>query len=97
MSKLVPLVNACLHPSEDETASDGDSIEAELTAREEPSSNGTTLSMEDGASEHSLDQPEEDEDVDDEVLDEGHEIPAIFSDLVFRSSVTCFHRKITVT
>ena len=48
-------------------------------------------------SEHSLDQPEEDEDVDDEVLDEGHEIPAIFSDLVFRSSVTCFHRKITVT
>ena len=90
-------MNACLRLSEDETASDGDSIEAELTTREEPSSNGTTLSMEDGASEHSLDQPEEDEDMDDEVSGEGHETPAIFSDLVFRSSVTYFHQKTTVT
>ena len=32
--------------------------------------------MDDGASEHSLDQPEEDEDMGDEVLDEGHETPA---------------------
>ena len=78
MSKLVPLVNACLRSSEDETASDGDSLEAELTATEESSANGATLSMDDGASEHSLDQPEEDEDMDDEVLDEGHENPAIF-------------------
>ena len=78
VSKLVPLVNACLCPSKDETASDGDSLEAELTAREESSSNGATLSMDDGASGHSLDQPEEDEDMDDEVLGEGHETPANF-------------------
>ena len=81
VSKLVPLVNACLRPSEDETASDGDSLEAELTAGEESSSNSATLSMDDGASAHSLNQPEEDEDMDDEVLGEGHETPANFSDI----------------
>ena len=47
VSKLFLLVNACLCLSEDETASDGDSLEAELTAREESSSNGATLSMDD--------------------------------------------------
>ena len=83
MSKLVPLVNAYLCPSKDETASDGDILEAELTAREETSSNGAPLSMDVGASEHSLDQPKEDEDMDDEVLGEGHETPANFFRFVF--------------
>ena len=62
VSKLVPLANACLCPSKYETASDGDSLETELSAREESSSNGATLIMDDGTPEHSLDQPEEDED-----------------------------------
>ena len=89
--KLLPLVNTCLLPSKDETTSDGDSLEAESTAREESSPNGATLSMYDGELDHLpqtrgsagggdfiLDQPEEDEDMDDGVLDEGHETLANF-------------------
>ena len=86
VSKLGSLVNVCLRPSENETAYDEDSLEAELTASEESSSNGATLSMDDGASAHSLDQPEEDEDMDDEVLGEGHETPSNF----FRFGYTQF-------
>ena len=37
------------------------------------------------------------EDMGDKVLDEGHETFANFLDLVFRSSVTYFHQKTTVT
>ena len=86
VSKLVPLVNACLRPSKDETASDGDSLEEEMTASEESSSNGATLSTDGGASAHPLDQPEEDEDMDDEALGEGHETPSNF----FRFGYTQF-------